>query len=439
MPEQALISETGSERATVGDGNKIVTLGSQTHVVWQDISREGYLNQVRSFDRDTGTWSASVTLGQGLDNHARPILTADHEGYLLVVLGGHNSPVTWRRSVRPDDCLEWTSPESIGVGTYPVLACGPDNTLYLTLRAANHAGVDFYAKPPGQTWGLRSRIVGNASEYREAYAGFHMQMMMGPDGVLHAAIDFYEGEDEAGRGLHMAVCYCKSDDGGRTWMRANGTPIDTPARPEGMDVLARSTESRVEKLPRPEDANCGMLVDSESRPHILHLSHRRAPGELSLVSLDGSGHQVRQPLHDHLMRQWPDMRVTEARGTIGADDAIYALVTLSPYNDEWIKRRPSRAMAMVERADQQLVLLETRDHGITCTAETVVEPGQAFNAPNPEAPVGGHGVEAGRRPRFCYFDGTRGYPGGGDYYEKPVEEYLRTGEYAANRVFVVGV
>ena len=38
-----------------------------------------------------------------------------------------------------------------------------------------------------------------------------------------------------------------------------------------------------------------------------------------------------------------------------------------------------------------------------------------------------------------YFDGTRGYPGGGDYYGKPISEYLKTGEFAENNVIVVGV
>ena len=40
MFESTTISVIGSERATVGDGNKIVTFNGRTHVVWQDISRE---------------------------------------------------------------------------------------------------------------------------------------------------------------------------------------------------------------------------------------------------------------------------------------------------------------------------------------------------------------------------------------------------------------
>ena len=117
--EPFLVSEIGSERATSTFGNKLVTYGEKTHVVWQDATspvRE-YLNEVRTLDHGTGQWSETVTLGTGVDNHARPVITVDHEGYLHAILGGHNSPVTYRWSVRPNDSSEWTAPETVGSGT----------------------------------------------------------------------------------------------------------------------------------------------------------------------------------------------------------------------------------------------------------------------------------------------------------------------------------
>jgi len=431
--DSIVVSEIGSERATVGDGNKIVTIDGKTHVVWQDISRKGYLNQVRTLDLATESWTEPVTLGYGLDNHARPILTVDTLGFLHVVLGGHNSPVTWRRSIRPNDSSEWMDPEPIGEGTYPVLLCGPDDTLYLTLRANNHAGVDFYAKPKDQPWELRSRIIKNAEEYRAAYAGFHMQMMMASDGVLHAVIDFYEGQDEVGRGLHQAVCYVKSEDGGRTWLRSDDTAVETPARPEGMDVLARSKVPRVEETPRPEIANMGLLVDSRNRAHILYISHQNAPGELFLVTMR-AGEQIRYPIHPKTESLWPDMRVTDARATIGGDDTIYIIATLSVYNEEWIRDHPSRAMNMVERKDQRLAMISTKDLGVTCDVLSLVEPGTSVNAANLEAPLGANRLSGGAMPTFVYFEGSKGYPGGGEYYNKPVEAYLEAGEFWVNRV-----
>jgi len=432
-----IISTIGSERATVGDGNKIVTHHGQTHIVWQDITPEGYLNQIRSYNHQSKQWSDPVTLGHGLDNHARPILTIDHQGYLHVVLGGHNSPVTWCQSTHPNDSSKWADPQPIGEGTYPVLLCSHEDTLYLTLRANNHAGVDFYAKPKGKPWELRSRIVKNAEEYRKAYGAFHMAMMEAPDQTIHAVIDFYEGQDDHGRGLHQAVCYTRSRDGGLSWEKSDGTRIKTPARPEDMDILARSTESRVEQLPRPETTNQGLLVDSKSQAHILLLSHREQPGQLLLLTFDTQGTIQKQILHTKCQETFPNHRITECRASISSDDTIFILATLTPYNDEWIKGRPSRALKMVERNDECLFALTTRDFGNTCEVRTILKPGASINAPNIETPLGANTIPAGKFPTFIYFDGTRGYPGGGDYYDKPVSEYLKNGEYAKNNVIAI--
>ena len=436
---RSVISSIGSERATVGDGNKIVTHEDQTHIVWQDITRGGYLNQICSYDHNTGQWSDPITLGHGVDNHARPIIINDHQGYLHVVLGGHNSPVTWRKSHHPNDSSAWTDPEPVGEGPYPVLLCGHDDTLYLTLRANRHAGVDFYAKPKDQPWQSRSRIVKNAEEYREAYGAFHMSMMEAPDHTIHAVIDFYEGQDEHGRGLHQAVCYTCSRDGGLSWEKFDGTSITIPARPENMDILARSIESRVEKLPRPEIISQGLLVDSDGQPYILFLSHREQPGQLFLFTFDTHGTIQKQALHPHIEKSWPDSRITECRATISSDDTIFILATLTPYNDQWIKGKPSRALKMVERTDEHLILITTKDLGKTCEVSTIIEPGSSLNAVNLETPLGANIIPAGTFPTFIYFDGTRGYPGGGDYYDKPVSEYLKTGDFAENNVIAAGI
>jgi hypothetical protein len=437
--EPAIVSTNGSERATVGDGNKIVTYHGKTHVVWQDISSEGYLNQVRSFVHKTNEWTEPVTLGHGVDNHARPIMTIDHDGYLHVILSGHNSPVLWRQSVRPNDSSAWTEPVEVGEGTYPVLLCDRENNLYMTMRANNHAGVDLFKKPASGKWSKINRIVKNAEKYREAYAAFHMQMAFGPDGVLHAVIDFYEGQDEVGRGFHQAVCYLKSPDGGKTWQKADGTLATTPARPEDMDILVRSTESRVERLPKPEYRNDGIVVDSKGKPYVFYTSHSDAPGQLYMATLDKNNIWQKRSISYLLELNWPGMRNTGGKITIQEDDRICAFMTLTPFNDEWIEGRPTRAMHMQVRTDQRLVLVSSADGGKTFEANSILEPGATYNAPNMEKPSGANRVARGAVPPFLYFGGSSAYPGGGDYYEKPVSEYLKAGEFWTNEVFLFGL
>lgn len=433
-----LVSNEGSERATVGNGNKIVSYDGKTHVVWQDVSREGYLNQVKSYDHKSGVWSEPYTLGTGIDNHARPILTVDHEGYLHAIQSGHNSPVTWRRSVRPNDSSEWTTPEKVGEGTYPVVLCDKDNTLCLTMRGNNHIGVDFYAKPEGQSCRMVTRIVKNAKECRDAYAAFHMNMALGSDGMIYAVIDFYEGQDQVGRGLHQAVCYAKSPDGGKTWLKADGTFFKTPARHEDMDTLIRSTRTRVEHLPRPEHRNVGIVVDSKGIPYVFYYSHGEAPGQLYVATPDSNGKFNKRSLSYLLEDKWPDMRLTDGKVTIQEDDRICVLATLSPLNDEWLNGRPTRAMSMKSRKDQRLVLIHSKD-GVHYQAESVLDPGQAYNSPNLEKPVGANRLSSSRIPKFYLFNGSSAYPGGGDYYQKPAIEYLKAGEFWTNDVFLYGM
>jgi hypothetical protein len=438
------VSGQGSERAT-SDSGKIITFNGRTHVSYQDVGREGYFNRVRTFYHDTGTWSDPVTLDIGVDNHARAVLAMAPDGTLHAALGGHASAVRWCHSVAPNDITTWTEPQPVGVGTYPIFMCGPDGTVYLTLRGQGaereDRGVDLYRRPPGGEWEPPVRVVQLAEEYGQAYAGFHMQMDAAPDGVLHAIIDFYEGEDEVGRGLHQATCYTRSRDGGQRWVRADGTGVRLPARPEDLDILARSTRSRHEHLPQPDIRQGGLVVDSQGRPFAFYMDHGKGPGCCMMVTtgVDGALQQI--PVHDHWERLFPDMRATGCKTSRREDDTICVLVTLTPYNEDWKEGKPTRAMSMRERHDERLVWLLSGDGGKTFEVQSFLEPGRGYNVPSVEQPRGANVVPADRLPAVLYFDGSRAYPGGGDYYDesRTVAEILASGGFRTNNVILKGL
>ena len=437
-----LVSDSGSERAT-NDSGKIITYRGRTHVAWQDVTRQGYFNRVRTYDHATASWGDPVTLDSGVDNHARAVLALDRDGHLHAVLGGHGTSVRWTRALRPNDASAWSEPEDLGRGTYPVFFCGPDGTLYLTLRGngqeRHDRGVDLYRKAPGGTWSRR-RLVTLSAEYGQAYAAYHMQMDVAPDGALHAIIDFYEGDNGITRGLHQATCYMHSPDGGTGWQKADGTPVPIPARPEDMDILAQSTRTRHEALPQPAIRQGGMVVDSDGRPFAVYLDHDRGAGHCRLVTTrDGRVSQT--PLQRHWEERYPAMRAVECGLARRADDALCLLVTLAPYNDEWIEDKPSRAMRMCEREDQRLVWLFSKDGGAAFELVPFLEPGRSYNCPSVEKAVGPNAVPVGRMPAVLYFDGSRAYPGGGDYYEgdRSVADILAAGDFRVNRVFLAGL
>lgn len=413
-----LVSDIGSERATAGPGPMIVTAAGKTHLVWQDSTPEGYFNRARTFDRAAGAWSPTYTLNQGLDNHARPILTIDGRGFLHAVMSGHNSPTTHRQSLRPHDVAAWTEPAAIGGGTYPVMACDADHTLYVTLRAEDHTGLDLHAKPAGQPWQPPRRIVRRHPDY-PGYVGLANGLAVGPDGrTLHLVCDFYESKDwQKQFGLHQAVAYMRSPDGGATWQRADGTPVALPARPEDMDLLARYLHPRSESHAPPVIAAGGSLVvDSTGVPFVLYVSNLNPPTQLILATPAAGGRWQQRPL-DLFRNDYPGFRPGEKALSLGADDVLHGVVQLSDIaRTTGPDGLPTRAAMLDPPPGQPALWLCSRDRGKTFTVTPVLPPDPttarcAFNLERPDAH---HRLEAGRRPSLLFFEGLIRYPHKGE-------------------------
>lgn len=414
-----LVSDIGSERATTGPGNTIVTAAGRTHVVWQDSTPEGYFNRVRTFDRSGKVWSPTVTLNQGCDNHARPILTMDSRGFLHTVLGGHNSPTTHRQSKRPHDTSEWTDPVEIGSGTYPVMACGADDTLYVTLRAADHTGMDLYAKPAGEPWRKPIRIVRRHPDY-PGYVGLANGLAFGPDGrTLHLVCDFYESKDwQKQIGLHQAVAYMRSPDGGATWQRADGSPVSIPAQSENMDMLAEYFCPHLESHAPPVIAAGGSLVmNSRGVPFVLfYQSSLNPPGGLILATPDARGRWQQRPL-DAIQNIHPGFRSGAKNFTITEDDELHGLIQmLDVERTRGPDGLPTRAAMLNPPPGQPVVWLRSRDGGKTfdVTPAWPLDPGVTQCAFNLERPDSHHRIEAGRRPGLLFFEGLIRYPEKGE-------------------------
>lgn len=425
--DRHLVSSTGSERATSGAGGKIVTFAGKTSIVWQDATAEGaYLNRVRSFDHASETWSAPFTLNQGRDNHARPVLTVDEFGFLHVVLSGHNSAVTYRRSLRPNDASQWTEPESAASGTYPSLVAGKDGMLHLTLRNPRRwNGVDLHMKRRGGEWEKLCQLVVRDGKLN-GYGAFHNGLAWGPNHkTLHLVQDFYESNDVMDqRGVHQAVCYMRSRDGGRTWEKTDNTKIVLPTRPEQMDILARSRGERHEPMPPPVIlAQGSILVDADDRPHVLYISHLEKPGQAIHATTDDSGSWQQKSI-DILADAYPNHRPIGCRGSWSIDSkgAIYGLLELVPYPAGWVQGKPSRAMKF-SPTGKRLVWLISRDHGKSFTTTLALDKGSVFNQPNAERQTGFNHIRNGPFPPFLYFDGE--------------SRYREKGEVLQNNVFFV--
>ena len=412
-----LLSVAASERASEGLGNFVVTLGDRTHVVWQDVSATGYSACVRTLDRTQGTWSPTVVLGKGVDNHARPCIAADSDGGLHVIIGGHNTPFQYTRSVRPNDSSEWTKPVAFGVGTYPCLVAGPGNVLYLTGRPKPQAGVDLYTKAPDGAWKLTQPLILQREEkYRAGYAGYNTILAWGPGQKrLHFACDVYEGRGSAGKllGENQAVVYMVSDDGGKTWRKADGTAIAGERFPKSLDVLGLNCHERIGEKPPPVLRLGGMVVDAQDRPVVLYTSDEPERAQLHLVRPDAAGKWQDLGLGAALAQHAPGHGAIGPRGglSLGAGGAIYACLPIAPLADF-----PPPGLPGLKRESIRYVWVASMDDGKTYQwREPFPQPaGRETHTPNLERPTGYNVVPAARAPAFIYYMGLARYAAKGE-------------------------
>jgi len=430
------ISNIGSERATSGNGNKLVTFPGKTHIVWQESNERGYFARVRTLDHTSGKWSPVYTLGKGRDNHARPTITVDSKGYLHAIIGGHHTGLQYRRSVRPGDASEWTEAEAFGHTTYPLLICGPDDTLYLTGRHdAGWKGMDFYAKSPGEKWQHRGLLVAKQERY-QFYAGYHNALAWGPrHRTLHMSTGFYMGLRGDGsrklRGLHQAVGYMRSDDYGKTWTKADGTPIQLPATTDSIDLIDEGIRAAdATDKPKPGIQHCGIAVDSKNRPYVVYVRHTPTPGQISLKIPDGRGGWENRPLREAVEKRWPGKVAIGCNVSMTRDDVICLMLTLAPLEHpkaNWspgIWGRPAFWLRDYPNI-HQIVWLESRDGGRTFTSRDIIphDPDRGTLLPTLERPTGFNGPPAGELPSLLYFEG--------------LSRYRKPGELIQNDVFFV--
>ncbi len=391
------LSQNGCGRATgYAEANKIVTVADKTHVAWLDSEDDGFRVRIRTLDRSSGDWSETYTIDEAYDNHGGPALTVDSEGYLHIAYYPHHHPMRYRRSLRPNDASAWTDPVEVGArATYPTLVCGPDDTLYLTFRVSSKEEpwwVELYTKRQGETaWSGPTRIL-QADE--GGYAHFMEALAWGKSGkTLHLATRMYGGDPPRGH----TVGYMKSDDGGATWTKRDGTPIALPATSHSIEVIAQERQGDGVGL------RAGAIaIGPDDRPHVLYSTYDRIPMDTWIAAPDASGKWQRTSLRPLLTEPWTEWGVTMPGGlTFSENGRLYvtlALIRPDSLGDSHIWGHPSCEIAVFESAD----------YGKTFEFRVITDPEPAKPRwlPSLERPTGHNRVLDS--PGLIYTDGGRG-------------------------------
>ena len=209
-------------------------------------------------------WTPTVTpfTGNVKDAHNSISLIADGAGYLHLSWDHHGHPLRYARSRSPamadfDASMPMTGVTESNV-TYPQFFQLADGDLLFFFRdGASGRGnlvINRY-DTKSRTWSQLHTNLISGEERRNAY----WQAAVGPEGSIHLSWVWRESGDVA---TNHDMCYARSDDGGKTWVKSDGTPYALP--------ITMSTAEIAHAIPQKHELinQTSMCTDGKGRPVI---------------------------------------------------------------------------------------------------------------------------------------------------------------------------
>ena len=239
----------------------VVTHNGSIYAAWVDDQ----LRTMVARKSPDGTVQTSVVFPRTIEDryHVAPSIGVDRDGYIHLTGNMHNSPDAlpdfipvkspWQYAVsdRPEDISSFTflgddpgrSPPGRGI-TYPLFASDSSGELYLTFRhrvkygtgwsPGIMAGAVAHYDPRARRWdmlGGTDYVHGEKTLFwtakpggGSAYQGFKVRIFFDRDNRMHLATVMHESGSVS---LATHVVYACSDDGGRTFRRADGSPYES--------------------------------------------------------------------------------------------------------------------------------------------------------------------------------------------------------------------
>jgi hypothetical protein len=194
------------------------------------------LNAIGYYDHKTGLVPRPVIVHdkQGVDDpHDNASLAIDGTGHLWIFISGRgrSRPGFKYRSIKPYDidAFELISEEEF---TYPQPVWMPDHG-FLHCFTKYTKGRELYwnVSADGRAWSADQKLAG---------MGGHYQATEARDGVVFTAFNYHpDGVVDRRTNLY----FVKTDDLGKTWRAADGTPVNTPLINKTCSALVRDYES----------------------------------------------------------------------------------------------------------------------------------------------------------------------------------------------------
>ena len=264
--------------------NSVVSQGRWQYVAFYDAEMRVVLAKRRLGET---RWEVRRTqyTGDARDAHRSISIAVDGAGFLHVVWNQHDSPLQYCRGLRPGSLELGARTRMLGEKeqrvTYPEFYKLPGGRpLFLYRDGASGGGnlvLNRYELKTRRWTRLQDRLIDGEGE-RNAY----WQAAVDERGTIHLSWVWRETPDVA---TNHDLCYAKSLDGGRTWMKSTGEPYRLPIKAANAEYVRR--------VPQGSELinQTSMTVDARGRPYVV--TYWRPAGtqvpQYQLVFQDGRG------------------------------------------------------------------------------------------------------------------------------------------------------
>jgi hypothetical protein len=265
----------------------------RTYISYQGPLEDAY---VCAYDHRSGSWEGPVLAGVSLmgkpgsdqkkvDNHGRPALLVDDEGYVHLAFGGHGGHdglggnpfgVTRGRGEqthvitdRPEDISSWSVLENVSKrGTYSQFVKMDNGEIFLFYRHGGHKsdwviqrstdnGRTFTAARPYLKHNLRSDMEGVRDSW---YMWFTRQR----DGIVGCMYVYHLCSDTDHQPTRYNVYYMTWDTVLDSWTNAAGDTLPIPLSRSEADQLTRVVDSQGNRC-----NHCVCKIDDDGNPLVL--------------------------------------------------------------------------------------------------------------------------------------------------------------------------
>ncbi|MCU0388858.1 MAG: BNR repeat-containing protein, partial [Chitinophagaceae bacterium] len=250
-----------SINAVIFRKNAITSIGRVQFIAYYNNKGKVVLGKRTSGKNNWHLRETSFT-GNIKDAHNSISLMADGNGYLHMAWNHHNNTLHYARSRHPFS-LEMTdvmpmNGEVENKVTYPEFFRMPDGGLLFLYRDGQSGRGNLVMKKydlQKKTWETLHQNLIDGEGKRNAY----WQAFVDKKGTVHLS---WVWRESANVSTNHDMCYARSNDGGRTWQKSDGTAYTLPVKASSAEYAAR--------IPQNSDLinQTSMTTDGRGNPYI---------------------------------------------------------------------------------------------------------------------------------------------------------------------------